>query len=314
MKKVKFALIGAGKMAQQAHYPALSKLDEVELVGICDLFQDKAKEVAEQFNIPNVYTDYRKMLKEQKVDGVYILMPPHHLFDIVMYALSQNLHVFIEKPPGITTYQAQAMARQAEKYNCISMVGLNRQHAPVLRYGKDFVTSRGVVTQVVATFFKQKGAAFFNGALSALHSDTIHCVDAMRYLADADHTEVHSLVSQFGDEVVNSWNSIIRFQNGAVGVLMSHYNPGTRIHRFEIHGKGVSALLDPSNGGMLYENGKLVEEFTPEDIAADEDKNGFLYQAKEFVAGIQEGRQPRTNFADAARTMELCDLINAGSR
>lgn len=314
MKKVRFGLIGAGKMANRAHYPSLKQIDEAEMTALCDLVPAKAEETAERFGIQKVYSNYRQMLDENELDGVYCLMPPHHLFDIAMDVLSRGLHLFVEKPPGVTTFQAEALARQAEWHGCITLVGLNRQHGPMLRYAKERVEAKGPVTQVVATFYKSKSAAYYQGALSALHSDTIHCIDALRFMAGAEVESVHSVVSRFGDDVPNSWNAVMRFENGVAGVLLSHYGTGARIHRFEIHGEEIGVLFDPANGATIFEKESKAVAVNPKEIAPGEDVDGFLEQARTFVRCIAEGRQPRSTFADAAKTMRLCDQIAADSK
>ena len=58
-KKLKLAVIGAGGIARVAHLPAYKNMDNVELVAICDIIEERAKEKAEEYNIPAVYTDYK---------------------------------------------------------------------------------------------------------------------------------------------------------------------------------------------------------------------------------------------------------------
>ena len=106
---VRVALIGAGVMANRYHYPSLASFDDVELVGISDLIEDKARETATRFGIPagSVFTEYRRMLAETSPDAVYVLMPPQILYEPAHYCLTQGLHVFVEKPLALTTNQAR---------------------------------------------------------------------------------------------------------------------------------------------------------------------------------------------------------------
>ena len=50
-RNVNVALIGAGQMANLAHYPSLSEIEEVKLVGLCDLVPKKLKDTADRFGI-----------------------------------------------------------------------------------------------------------------------------------------------------------------------------------------------------------------------------------------------------------------------
>jgi virulence factor len=111
MNKVKVAIIGAGRQVNQAHYPSLAAMNDVEIVGICDLDDERLNSTADRYEIDRRYNDYRKMLNEVQPDAVYVIMEVHLLYDIVYHALTSGYHVFIEKPPFLTRFQAQSMAQ-----------------------------------------------------------------------------------------------------------------------------------------------------------------------------------------------------------
>ena len=81
-------------------------------------------------------------------------MPPQHLFPLAIHCLSQQLHVFIEKPPGVTLHQTKEMALAAEKNDCKTMVGFNRRFIPLLQKVKTIVEARGPIIQCMSTFHK----------------------------------------------------------------------------------------------------------------------------------------------------------------
>ncbi|GAG42272.1 unnamed protein product, partial [marine sediment metagenome] len=154
MNKVEVALIGAGAMANEVHYPSLTEFPDVEMVGLCDLVEEKLRTTAETFHVEHTFKDYRKMLDKVKPDAVYILMPPHHLFDLVIECLNRKLNVFIEKPPGITSEQTRNMARLAEKNGCLTMVGFQRRFCPLIVEARRRVEERGPIIQCAARFMK----------------------------------------------------------------------------------------------------------------------------------------------------------------
>ena len=127
MDKVKVALSGAGRMANAVHYPSLVSFEDVEIVGLCDLDAERLESTAKKFNISKTFSDYRQMLDETDAEAVYALMPPHVLFDISMDMLDRGKHLFIEKPPAVTTFQAECLARLAQNKGLISAVGFQRR-------------------------------------------------------------------------------------------------------------------------------------------------------------------------------------------
>jgi predicted dehydrogenase len=315
-EKVKVALIGAGAMANSVHYPSLVEFEDVELVGLCDLVEEKLNATADRFGIERRYVDYRKMVEETDPQAVYVLMPPHQLFDIVVWLLKRGLHVYIEKPPGVTREQIRQMAHWAEQKDCLTMVAFNRRFIPLLRYCRDKVRSEGgYIHQCVATFYKdhRAGGPYYDGAVDILTSDAIHAVDALRFMAGVEPVCVVSSVRSLGRHFDTSFNALVEFENGCIGVLLANWMTGGRVHTFEMHGFGISAFCDPDTQAVIHKDNELnVEVITATQAAASEERHkyyGFWHENRHFIDCIKANQEPETCFADAVKTMELVDQI-----
>ncbi len=314
MNKVNIALIGAGGMANGVHYPSLSEFEDVNLVGLCDLVESKLHATAERFEIENTFTDYRKMLEETSPDAVYVLMPPQHLFPLVIHCLSQGHHVFMEKPPGVTLHQTKEMALAAEKNGCKTMVGFNRRYIPLRQKVKTIVEENGSIIQCMSTFHKNTpNALYYDGVIDVLTCDAIHAVDTLRWLGGGEVQAVASDINAFGSERENSFNALVKFTTGASGYLCTNWAVGGRIHIFEMHAQGVSAYINPDTGGSakIYTSEGLTEITTEEAANSDATHKtyGFYGESQHFVDCIQQDRQPLTCFTDAVKTMELVQEI-----
>lgn len=314
MKKVNIALIGAGGMANGVHYPSLSECEDVNLVGLCDLVPSKLQATAERFEIEQTFTDYKQMLEKTSPDAVYVLMPPQHLFPLVIHCLSQQHHVFIEKPPGVTLHQTKEMARAAEKNGCKTMVGFNRRFIPLLQRVKMIVEERGPIIQGMSTFHKNTpGALYYDGVIDVLTCDAIHAVDALRWIGGGEVKAVASDINSFYAERENSFNAIVKFTSGASGYLCTNWAVGGRIHIFEMHAREISAYINPDAGGRaVLHTPEGITEITPEDAAGSDATHrvyGFYGESRHFVDAILQDRQPDTCFADAVKTMELVSAI-----
>ncbi|MFH0911989.1 MAG: Gfo/Idh/MocA family oxidoreductase, partial [Planctomycetota bacterium] len=230
-KKTKVLLIGAGGMANDVHYPSLSEMEDVELVALCDLRADRLRETADRFRIEKRYADALEMLDKEKAEAVYLLMPPYHLFDLAIASLRKKLHLFIEKPPAVTTYQARSLAREAEKADVLCMIGFNRRFIPLFRQARERIEAAGPINEVVAHNYKKQNAVYYNGAIDVLTCDAVHAVDILRFLGgcENDVEEVHSVVGRYASEVDNAWNAVVRFESGVTGVLLTNWNVGGRV-------------------------------------------------------------------------------------
>lgn len=315
MDIVKVSFIGAGIHANLVHYPSLASMRGVEIVAICDLIEERLRKTAEKYNIKNTFKDYKEMLSKVKTDAVYIIMPPHHLYDIVVYCLRKGLNVFIEKPPGITPYQTRSMAILAKRHGCKTMVGFNRRFIPLIRKVKELVEKRGPIVQAVATFYKHyfgEVILYYNGAVDILTCDAIHAVDMLRWIC-GEPISVVSSVNSFYTNYENSFISLIKFDSGATGVLLTNWAAGSRIHTFEMHARGISAFINPDDKAIIYMDGKEEPITISTTEAANSDNRvyyyGFYSENEHFINCIRYDKEPETNFEDAVKTMELIHLI-----
>ena len=97
------AVIGCGRIAQGSHFPALSKIEGVYVKYACDLIEEKAKAVKEQYPdlVGEAITDYKIALSDPEVEAVFVLTPNFAHYTVSMDALRAGKHVMCEKP--ITT-------------------------------------------------------------------------------------------------------------------------------------------------------------------------------------------------------------------
>jgi predicted dehydrogenase len=316
MAELRVALIGAGGMANQVHYPSLAQIEGVEMVGLCDLQADKLAGTAEKFRIPRTFANYLEMLDTVECDAVYVLMPPHHLFDIVINCLNRKKHVFIEKPPGVTYEQARMMALTAERNGVIGMCGFNRRYIPLLTRTRAMVEERGPIIQCVATFYKHHlhGPPYYAGAIDVLSCDAVHAVDALRWLG-GEPAHVASDIGRRANTFDDSFNALIRFEGGATGALLTNWAVGGRRHTFEMHGTGISVFADPNEQALIYRDGRGEPEIlTTQEAAGSEEFRhyyGFAAESRHFIQCLRDGMQPSSSLADAARTMRLVNEIYA---
>ncbi len=328
---LKVGVIGAGGIARSVHLPSLSEIPDANVVALCDIIEDRAAKQAELHSIPRTYTLYREMLEQEDLDAVFVLVEPSNMFRIVVSCLEAGLHTFAEKPPGVTLYQARSLQRAAEAADRILQVGFNRRHIPLVRKVVEIMRGLTQTNQVVGRFMKCGTAAFDKGGVSAFESDTIHAVDLVRSIADSRPVSAATVCGQVEDVVPNSWNSVVRFENGVVGVVQANYQTGGRTHTFEIHGAGASAFINVGLGGgecearILVVEGKAgyslaatgggranLQELDGKELAGSDKFHrfyGFYNEDLHFLECVREGKTPETSIQDAVKTFEMVELL-----
>ncbi len=138
-KKLKIGIIGAGGIARSAHLPGYATMDNVELVAICDIKIEKAKEMAEKYNIPQVFENYMDLINLEGLDAIDICTPNYLHSIIAVAALEKGLHVFCEKPDAVSVAEAERMKAAAEKSGKVLMVMRNNRYLATSSYLKQYI-------------------------------------------------------------------------------------------------------------------------------------------------------------------------------
>ena len=127
------AVIGCGRIAQNAHFPALAKIHDVRIKYACDLIPEKAQKMKDTYEkVENVITDYKIALADPEVEAVYVLTPNYAHYTVTMDALRADKHVFCEKPVTVNYALSKEMADEANARGKMLNIGVcNRYHKSV---------------------------------------------------------------------------------------------------------------------------------------------------------------------------------------
>lgn len=133
MNKKVIAVIGCGRIAEGAHFPAFAQMDNIRVKYACDIIIEKAERMKEQYAfIENVIADYNIALSDPEVEAVFILTPNFAHYTITMDALRAGKHVLCEKPITVNYALSCEMAEEAKKQGKILNIGVcNRYNKSV---------------------------------------------------------------------------------------------------------------------------------------------------------------------------------------
>lgn len=134
MKQHVLAVIGCGRIANNAHFPALAKIEGLRIKYACDLIEEKANKMKETYPtmVENVITDYHIALADPEVEAVYVLTPNYAHYTVTMDSLRAGKHVFCEKPITINYALSCEMAEEANRRGLMLNIGVcNRYHRSV---------------------------------------------------------------------------------------------------------------------------------------------------------------------------------------
>ena len=144
MNKVKVAIIGLGGVAQLVHLPNLLKIKSVVIQSVAEIKTNRLNAIAEKFNIPERYKDYRELLAKSDVDAVIVATPTALHKEIAIDCLNAKKELLVEKPIARTFKEATAIVKAAKKNNKKLMVGMNLRFRPDTLLLKSLIQSKEI--------------------------------------------------------------------------------------------------------------------------------------------------------------------------
>ncbi len=266
-KRLRVGLVGLGNMGS-SHARDLFAMENVNLVGVCDLVKDKADKYAAECN-STAYYSYEDMVSKANLEAVVIAVPHYDHTPITIDALGRGIHVMCEKPVAVHVNDAKKMdeayAKARETYpNLVyGLMFMERTYAAYIKL-KDILDSGELGTLVRVSWINTawfRSQAYFNSSEwratwageggGILTNQCPHNLDMYQWLFGLpEKVSGFANIGKYHDiEVEDEVTGYFEHTNGMVGhfIVSTAETPGT--NRLEIVGE---------NGRLIYENGKLT--------------------------------------------------------
>lgn len=241
MGKLKFAIVGCGRIAYKHVEALVHNYLQAELVATCDVvlahatskaqeYVDQMKKISLDAAMPHIYTDYQQLLQED-VDVIVIATESGKHAEISLVCLSAKKHVIVEKPMALSTKDADAMIACAKKNGvklCVSHQ--NRFNLPIQklrkavetgRFGHIFAGNARVLWSRNEDYYTQaswRGTYAQDGG--CLMNQCIHNIDLLQWMLGGEIAQIQGMVANYVHPYIEAedYGSIqIQFKNGAIG-------------------------------------------------------------------------------------------------
>ena len=133
--KLRVALIGAGGVSG-AHLQSLCDMEDVDLVAVADIVEESAQRRAEEFGIPETFTDHKKMLRNVEPDAVSVCTPNGQHAPCAIAALNAGAHVMVEKPLAMNAREGKRMLEAATRNGRSLIIGFQYRFDPSVQFIK----------------------------------------------------------------------------------------------------------------------------------------------------------------------------------
>ncbi|HVG49854.1 MAG TPA: Gfo/Idh/MocA family oxidoreductase, partial [Rubellimicrobium sp.] len=138
-RELKVGVLGAGPIAQAAHFESATKARNVRLHAICDVAEDLLARMAATHAPDRTYADYEAMLADPDLDAVVIATADAFHVQASLTALRAGKHVLCEKPLGVAVEEAEELAGAVRESGLVLQVGHMKRFDAGLQSARDFV-------------------------------------------------------------------------------------------------------------------------------------------------------------------------------
>jgi len=331
--KIRFAIVGAGVISP-FHAKAIAANDKAELVAIADVVEEKARKLANDFSVKDVYTDYQEMLKRDDIDVINVCTPSGLHAEVTIAAAEAGKHVFCEKPLDITLEKMEKMIRTTRERGVKLGVVYQRRTLPAAIAARDAVRSGKLGKLVLGDAYLKyyRSQEYYNSAGwrgtweldggGALMNQGVHGIDLIQWMVgDVESVFAHAAPLVRDIPVEDTAVAVLKYKNGAFGVIQGTTSvyPGME-SRFEIHGeKGTIIFGDSgikqwkfidSDEKAPDVQGTLAASSSATNISA----SGHAILIDDMIRAIQENRDPMVTGEEASKAVKVILAIYESAR
>lgn len=312
MNCLRIAHVGAGEWSRYVHGPTLQRLAQQQSVSlelICDRDIERARHFRDLFGYRLASNDIHSMLDDVQPDAIVCTVQPSNTFELVQSLLPKKIPLLIEKPPGISAFEAKALAATSIANRTFAFVAFNRRFMPSIVRLKQWSTQHQI-------FFARAEMLRTDRLESEFVTATgIHALDAIRFLmGDPVFIEVRSR-PHANSSACDCWIRLT-FANSAAAEISLMLNTGLRRESYLLTGSGTAAeatLGNPYSSDLSFQGDRLwsQEKIVEQHLLADDSliNAGILGEYEEFIRLLEAGEPSTCSLTDAAYSMELAEAV-----
>lgn len=308
---IRVGFVGTGNITRR-HFSALGQLrDLAEIVAVCDVIEERAIAAAQPFGA-QAYLSFPEMLRREKLEALYVCLPPDAHVDQEIAAIDRGIHLFVEKPLPLDLAKAEYVARRARAAGIVTAVGYHWRYWDHVQRAKEELAGERVGIALGYFLTALPGSPWWRIKARSggqIVEQAIHLIDLQRYLlgeverVSADYA-LRANFDEPGFDGEDVYSVSVRFRSGAIGSLSTC----SILHR------RVRVGLEIICKNRLY---RIQEDATEVDGPTgferiDRSNDAGLAENQAFLQAIATGNRAaiRSTYDDALRTQRVAIAAN----
>lgn len=332
---MKAVVIGCGRMGAEpgnrflgptpqgwlplSHLEALKTIHDINIVGICDANENALKKWGEYYSIQNLYTDFRKMIKDLKPDIVTIATRTPVKYEIIQYLCEHDVKgIYVEKPLTNSLQECKEILANIKAVNIKLAYGVNRRYHATYRQAKKMILD-GCIGDILEIFIEN--------AESKLLWTHPHSMDLILFLSGSTSiVEVQANIPSHSVDMVAEQNidsdplienAIFKFSEGFIA-----YVTKTKGNNVRVSGtKGNLAILSDGACIRLDTESSIESDyfFKSVDIQPTIKESATVTALRELISSVSENSEPPIHHVEIERGMQMLmgcvwSYVNGGKK
>ena len=320
---IKYGLLSTAQIGLNAHLPASIESENSEIISISSRGIEKAKIVAEKYDIKKFFGSYQEQINDPEVDAIINSLPNSMHCDWTIKCAEAGKHILCEKPLATTTDECRKMIDAANANNVILVEAFTHRWNHHLKTAKKIIKNGdlgSVVTTDSSLCFttNPENNIRFNPSLSggALWDAGCYAVYATRFVLSEEpiYAKGESFdINNYG--VDTTFKGIMEFESGVLSSITTSMNQPFRCHMNIDLTNGrieIPNMFDDS-GPIIIKKG-VSDDNIKEKILKVESKYRFVEQFNEFSNCIINGVNPTYPPEDGLRNTAAIQALYKSSR
>lgn len=305
MKKLRVGVIGVGYLGK-FHAEKYAAMDDVELVGVADISQETAEEVAKKIST-QAFIDYHKLLDD--VDAVSVVVPTSLHHEVGMACLEKGVDVLIEKPITTTLAEADDLIAKAKEQNLILQVGHLERFNPAVLAMEESLTHPMFIESHRIHMFKSRGID-----VDVVLDLMIHDIDIILSIVDSPIKTIHTVGVPVVTPITDIANARLIFENGCTANITVSRISKDNIRRLRIWQPRSYISVDYAKKEIMLirlgkekgENGLPKEEIVKSCYV---EQDALETELKDFVLNVRNRTTPKVSGREGRLALSVAQEI-----
>ena len=302
---MRIGVIGAGGWGKN-HVRVLNELDA--LAAVCDANRERMQLYSKKYRVPG-YDTVDSMLGKEKLDGVTICTPASTHLAIASKTLGEGLNTFVEKPMTTTSKDGEKLIELAKRAKRILTVGFIERFNPAIHELKKIFDEKGKLgAPILLEFHRENRRSDTVVDVGIVKDASVHDIDTARWLFGEEPRTVFARVGNVNSSNEDFAAIMLGFGEQKTAFIMTNWVTPARVRTLE----------------AVFANGVVTVDFVSQETRVHEEdgtripkvvvQEPLTLELKEYLAAIEEKRQPLVRGEDGLMVTKIAEAVLASSR